>query len=147
MSVVHRLAGFVIVGGLVLFFLWGLLGWLARRDPGAWYWRLLAVLQVLLVLQLLAGTVLLVMGRRQSLLHYAYGALGTGRSARVRGRVLHRIRPYAARACHGTGYRVVGQPPARGDSGSTTRSAKELEVFPNSHQPFTHGLTKAMLLP
>lgn len=75
MSVVHRLAGLAMVGGLFLFFLWGLIGWLARRDPGAWYWRLLALLQVLLVLQLVAGAVLLVMGRRQSLLHYAYGAL------------------------------------------------------------------------
>jgi hypothetical protein len=52
-----------------------LVAWLLNRDPGAWYWRLLATLQVLLVLQLLAGLVLLVMGRRQSLLHYAYGAL------------------------------------------------------------------------
>jgi hypothetical protein len=75
MSGVHAAAGFAIVGGLFLFFLWGLIAWLAKRDPGAWYWRLLAVLQVLLVLQLLAGAVLLAMGRSQSLLHYAYGAL------------------------------------------------------------------------
>jgi hypothetical protein len=75
MSGVHAAAGFAIVGGLFLFFLWGLVGWLAKRDPGAWYWRLLAVLQVLLVLQLLGGGVLLFNGRRQSLLHYAYGAL------------------------------------------------------------------------
>jgi hypothetical protein len=75
MSAVHRVAGFAVVGGLFLFFLWGLIAWLARRDPGAWYWRLLAALQVLLVLQLVAGAVLLAMGRRQSLLHYAYGAL------------------------------------------------------------------------
>ncbi len=27
------------------------------------------------------------------------------------------------------------------------RSAKGDEVFPNSHQPFTHGFTKAMLRP
>ena len=75
MSSVHRLVGFAVVGGLFLFFLWGLIAWLARRDPGEWHWRLLAVLQLLLVLQLVAGAVLLVMGRRQSLLHYAYGAL------------------------------------------------------------------------
>jgi hypothetical protein len=75
MSPVHAAAGFAIVGGLFLFFLWGLIGWLMKRDPGQWYWRLLAVLQVLLFLQLVAGVVLLIAGRRQSLLHYAYGAL------------------------------------------------------------------------
>ena len=75
MSAVHAVVGFAIVGGLFLFFLWGLVGWLARRDPGGWYWRLLAVLQVLLFLQVVAGVVLLIAGRRLSLLHYAYGGL------------------------------------------------------------------------
>lgn len=75
MRTLHAVIGYAIVGGLFLFFAWGLVAWLARRDPGEWYWRLLAALQVILALQLLAGTVLLVAGGRQSLLHYAYGAL------------------------------------------------------------------------
>jgi hypothetical protein len=75
MSAVHVVVGFAIVGGLFLLFLWGLIGWLARRDPGEWYWRLLALLQVLLLLQFAAGVLLVIVGRRQSLLHYAYGAL------------------------------------------------------------------------
>jgi hypothetical protein len=75
MPALHALIGYAVVGGLFLFFVWGLVSWMARRDPGAWYWRLLATLQVLLALQLAAGLVLLAMGRRQSLLHYAYGAL------------------------------------------------------------------------
>jgi hypothetical protein len=74
-SAVHAVVGYAIVGGLFLFFAWGLVGWVMNRDPGAWYWRLLALVQVLLVLQLVAGAILLIIGRRQPLLHYAYGAL------------------------------------------------------------------------
>lgn len=75
MRTIHAVIGFAIVGGSFLFFVWGLIGWLAKRDPGTWYWRLLAVLQVLLALQLGAGVVLLALGGRPSLLHYAYGLL------------------------------------------------------------------------
>jgi hypothetical protein len=75
MAAIHAVAGYAIVAGLFVLFLWGLVGWVRRRDPGAWFWRFLAILQVLLVLQLVAGSVLLAMGRRQSVLHYAYGAL------------------------------------------------------------------------
>lgn len=75
MASIHRVVGFGIVGGLLSLFAWGLTAWLARRDPGAWFWRLLAAIQVLLALQLVGGATLLVLGRRQSLLHYAYGAL------------------------------------------------------------------------
>ena len=75
MSSVHEVAGFAIVGGFFLFFLWGVVLLIARRGPGAWYWRLLALLQVALALQLVAGVVLLAMGRSQPILHYLYGAL------------------------------------------------------------------------
>jgi len=72
---IHAAIGFAIVAGSFLFFAWGLIGWLAKRDPGVWYWRLLAFLQVLLALELAAGVVLLAVGRSQSILHYAYGLL------------------------------------------------------------------------
>ncbi|MGH2573499.1 MAG: hypothetical protein ACRDGU_08490 [Actinomycetota bacterium] len=75
MNTIHAAVGFAIVGGWFVFFVWGLIGWLAKRDPGAWYWRFLAFLQLLLALQLAAGVVLLAAGRTQSLLHYAYGLL------------------------------------------------------------------------
>lgn len=75
MTALHAAIGYAIVGGLFLFFAWGLVAWLAKRDPGEWFWRLLASLQVILGLQVVAGAILLVAGGRQSLLHYAYGAL------------------------------------------------------------------------
>lgn len=75
MDQVHRVIGFAIVGGFLVLFAWGLTLWLRRRLPGEWYWRLLAVLQVSLGLQLVAGVVLLLLGGTQPLLHYLYGAL------------------------------------------------------------------------
>ena len=72
---IHLVFGYGIVGGFALMLLWGGGALLLRRDPTAWFWRLLAVLQALLIVQLVAGTVLLVAGHGQALLHYAYGAV------------------------------------------------------------------------
>jgi hypothetical protein len=76
MPTLHKVLGFVVVSGWGLLFLWGAGAWLLRRDPTAWFWRLLAVLQVSLGLQLIAGIVLLLSGRRlPSLLHLGYGVV------------------------------------------------------------------------
>ncbi len=56
-------------------FLWGLGAYIVKREPNPWFWRLLAVLQVLLILQLIAGIVLLALGHRQEVLHFGYGAV------------------------------------------------------------------------
>jgi hypothetical protein len=55
--------------------LWGGVALLVKRDPTAWFWRLLAVLQGVLILQLGAGLVLLAVGRSQEPLHILYGSL------------------------------------------------------------------------
>ena len=73
---VHAAIGFVIVGGWFLLFVFGLGAWILRREPGRPFWRLLAILQVLLVIQLIAGSVLLAAGHwADSLLHYLYGVV------------------------------------------------------------------------
>jgi len=73
---VHAAIGFVIVGGWFLLFVFGLGAWILRREPGRPFWRLLAILQVLLVIQLIAGSVLLAAGHRaDSLLHSLYGVV------------------------------------------------------------------------
>lgn len=55
----------------------GLAAWLIRREPGRWFWALLAVLQVLLIVQLVAGVVLLAAGHRpDTWRHYVYGVFG-----------------------------------------------------------------------
>ena len=74
--VVHAAIGFAIVGGWFVLFGWGAASFVVKREPPPWYWRLLGLLQVLLILQLLAGGILLLSGRRaDSFLHYLYGAV------------------------------------------------------------------------
>jgi hypothetical protein len=75
MASFHRIIGFAIVGGWGLLFLFGVGLFLTKRDANRLYWGLLAVLQGLLGLQLLAGLVLLLTGGGQPLLHYLYGAV------------------------------------------------------------------------
>jgi hypothetical protein len=71
----HIIEGFVIVAGWGLLFLFGIGLFITRRDANRVYWALLTVLQVLLVVQLLAGLILLAAGGREALLHYLYGAV------------------------------------------------------------------------
>jgi hypothetical protein len=75
---VHAYIGYAIVGGWGLLLLWGLGSFLIKREPNHWFWRLLAVLQAALILQLVAGVVLLALGHRQELLHYGYGVFFPG---------------------------------------------------------------------
>jgi hypothetical protein len=71
----HRIMGFSIVAGWALLFLTGATLAVRRREAGRLYWRLLAVLQVLLGLQVIAGLVVFASGGRPPLLHYVYGAI------------------------------------------------------------------------
>jgi len=70
---VHAFVGFAIVGGFALLTLWGLGTWLIRRGPGRGFWWLLGGLQAALILQLVAGVILLAMGGSRDMLHYLYG--------------------------------------------------------------------------
>jgi len=76
MVTVHKYIGFVIVGGWGLFFLWGGVFFLIKREPNQWFWRLLAALQSILVLQLAVGLTLLGLGHHlPSALHFFYGSV------------------------------------------------------------------------
>jgi hypothetical protein len=75
MSTIHRFIGYGIVAGFLALSLLGLVTFVLKRDPTRWFWRLLAVLQVVLIVQLLAGIVVFATGHRRPLLHYAYGSL------------------------------------------------------------------------
>ncbi len=72
---VHEVIGFAVVGGWGVLFLAGVVWFLRRREPGRWFWNLLAALQVVLLLQMVAGLILLILGHRRELLHYLYGSL------------------------------------------------------------------------
>lgn len=72
---VHRVQGVAIVAGWGLVFMWGLGLFLFKRDAGRLYWGLLAVLQVALGLQLVAGLIQLALGGQPEPLHWVYGAV------------------------------------------------------------------------
>ena len=76
MSVLHEVIGYTIVGAFALLMLVGLVTWLMKRkEPWRWFWWILAYAQVVVGLQVIAGIVLLIMGERRDLLHYAYGGI------------------------------------------------------------------------
>jgi hypothetical protein len=76
MRPVHAVLGWAIVAGFGLLWLWPLVTWAARRrDVHRWYWTLLGTMQGTLLVQLVAGVVLLVAGGRMPVLHYLYGSL------------------------------------------------------------------------
>ena len=77
MPVVHKVIGFAIVGAFGIFMLWGFGAWIVKRDPGRWYWHLLAALQVTIGIQILVGLILVAIHGVSSrpVLHYAYGSL------------------------------------------------------------------------
>jgi hypothetical protein len=65
------------LGVAFLFLIIALLGvvfWVRNRDPGAFFWRLVAAAQVGVGVQILLGLLMLLSGRRASnWVHYAYG--------------------------------------------------------------------------
>jgi hypothetical protein len=76
MPTIHKFIGYAIVGLAAVLPLWGVVALIIKREPGRWFWHALAALQVILVLQLVAGIVLLLTGHRlPSLLHFFYGAV------------------------------------------------------------------------
>jgi hypothetical protein len=71
----HEFIGFFIVGGWAALMLWGLLAWITKREPNPWFWRLLGVLQGILVLQLVLGLILWLTNPIPAFLHPLYGAV------------------------------------------------------------------------
>jgi hypothetical protein len=73
MRTAHVWIGGSIVAAFALMFLWGIAALVMRRGPGQPFWWLVTFVQVVLVVNLVAGLVLLVGGGRPQWLHYIYG--------------------------------------------------------------------------
>jgi hypothetical protein len=74
MPTIHKAVGYAIVGLAAILPLWGVVALITKREPNRWFWHVLAVLQGVLVLQLIAGIILLATGHQlPSLLHFLYG--------------------------------------------------------------------------
>lgn len=93
MTEFHRFLAYFIPSGFLLLALWALGVVITNRGPGSWFWRVLAVLQVIVGVQVMAGLILLVSGEwPTNWRHFVYGAamplllliaahrLGSGRS-------------------------------------------------------------------
>jgi hypothetical protein len=72
---VHQYLGLVIAGIFLLLAIWGMIQWIRNTDPGALYYRLLAVAQVGLGLQLIVGAIMFLVVREGDVdpLHFIYG--------------------------------------------------------------------------
>jgi hypothetical protein len=76
----HRYVAYTVPIGFALLALASLVTYLFNRDPGNWYWRLLALLQVVLGIQIIVGLVLFLTGHRPPGIsfpgsHYVYGSV------------------------------------------------------------------------
>jgi hypothetical protein len=78
---IHVVVGWAIVGGFALLWLWAMVTWVGERvvrrvsGPGRPFWWVLGSLQAALLLQAVAGSILLILGGRASALHYVYGVV------------------------------------------------------------------------
>jgi hypothetical protein len=80
MTDLHRVIAFAIPTGFLLLALWALVALVRNRNPGDYFWQLLAALQVVTGLQIFVGGILFVAGGRPiangpQWLHYVYGGL------------------------------------------------------------------------
>jgi hypothetical protein len=71
---VHKLVGFFVVACFTAGWLWGLVAWIARRDPGERFWVWVTIAQVVAGIQALIGVVV-----------YRISSLGVPTSANARG--------------------------------------------------------------
>ena len=76
----HRYVAYSVPALFALLTLGALYTYLRNREPGGWYWNLLAAVQVVLGVQVVVGVVLFALGGRPqsngpNWLHYVYGAV------------------------------------------------------------------------
>jgi hypothetical protein len=75
MSEIHKYIGFAIVAGWAVLMVWGLVAYLTKREPNTWFWRVLGVLQAILLLQVVIGLILWLTNPLPAFLHPLYGAV------------------------------------------------------------------------
>lgn len=75
MNDIHRLIAYAIPAAFGLIAILAILVYLTNRDPGRFFYGLLAAAQGFLVVQAIVGVVMLLMGRMPNhVLHFVYGA-------------------------------------------------------------------------
>jgi hypothetical protein len=72
LSGVHAVLGVAVVAANALAAVWGVVAW-ARREPSVVFWYLLRAAQAAIIVEVVAGVVLLAQNRDAQALHYVYG--------------------------------------------------------------------------
>jgi hypothetical protein len=71
---IHAAFGLGVAFIFLIIALLGLVFWIRNRDPGSFFWQLVALAQVGVGIQILLGLLMLASGRRAAnWVHYAYG--------------------------------------------------------------------------
>jgi hypothetical protein len=68
-------AGWSIVVGFGILWMWGLGAWIFRRGPGRFFWWVVGYVQATVLIQGVVGVILLVAGGEVAVLHYVYGVI------------------------------------------------------------------------
>jgi hypothetical protein len=77
---IHYYVAYSVPAGFLLMALWALVAFVRNKAPGENFWRLVALMQAILGLQIIVGAILFLMGGRPNSnapewLHYVYGGL------------------------------------------------------------------------
>jgi hypothetical protein len=75
MTPIHKYVGFAIVAGWGILMLWGLFAYVRKREPNPLFWRILGVLQAILLIQVVLGLILWLAHPLPAFLHPLYGAV------------------------------------------------------------------------
>lgn len=74
MTEVHKYVGFLVVALFAVGWVWALIAWIVKRDPGERFWVWVSAAQIVSGIQALIGIVVFLSGHRSpTMLHYAYG--------------------------------------------------------------------------
>jgi heme A synthase len=80
MTDIHYYIAFSVPAGFLLMALWALVAFVRNKAPGENFWRLVALMQAILGIQIIVGAILFISGGRPNSnapewLHYVYGGL------------------------------------------------------------------------
>ncbi len=74
MDTFHLVVGVLVLGANLLAGAWGAWAWF-RQEPAVGFWYALRFAQIVVVFQVMLGSVLLLLGQAAADLHYLYGVL------------------------------------------------------------------------
>jgi hypothetical protein len=80
MTEIHHYVAYSVPAGFLILGLWGIVSFIRNKAPSENFWRLIAIMQGILGIQIIIGAILFIAGGRPNTngpewLHYVYGGL------------------------------------------------------------------------